>query len=274
MVRPPRAALWVASVTSEAGEGVASSDPVDHRPCASIVVPFFNPGSRLRPTLERLVAAMTRAEVTCEIVAVSDGSTDGSDRDLRDCPVQGVQLVELDRNYGKGEALRTGMRLCSGHFVGFVDADGDIPPELVPIFVRLAQESGADAVLGSKVHAGSLMHISRHRRVFSAIWRILVRLFFQLPVSDSQTGIKVFREDVLAAVLPRTSLRGFAFDLEVLIVARDLGYASMVEAPVRVTGGSGSSVSVRHALCMGWDLMSLVWRFRAWGGRRPPRSPA
>jgi glycosyltransferase involved in cell wall biosynthesis len=179
--------------------------------------------------------------------------------DLRD---EHFRLIELDRNYGKGEALRIGMKAATGRYVGFIDADGDIAPELMASFAEQAARDRPDALLGSKYHPESAVHSAPLRRLLSVVWQALVKLLFQFPVSDSQAGIKLFRRDVLERALPLTTLTGFAFDLELLVVARDLGYTDLVERPIQIAERSTSTVSLGTSWRMLTDLVVIFWRTR------------
>src|SRR4051794_22310310 len=89
----------------------------------TVVVPFYNPGMALRPTVKRIAASLQDAGVGYEVVAVSDGSTDGSEHTLTGIP--GVRVIANPVNQGKGAALHTGFAAARGAWVGFIDADGD-----------------------------------------------------------------------------------------------------------------------------------------------------
>jgi len=240
----------------------------------SVVVPFYNPGAQLRPTVERLVAALERsADGSFEILAVSDGSTDGSAASIGDLVGDHVLLRTLASNEGKGEALRVGMGEARGRYVGFIDADGDIPPEAMGDFLALATHGDVDGVLGSKTHPGSAVHSPRLRRLLSGMWNTLVHLLLQLPAGDSQAGVKLFTRRVVDDVLPRTTLRGFAFDLEFLVVAHDLGYDRLVDAPIEISARRSSTVSFGRALGMLVDFARIVWRYRVRGVTRRAGGP-
>jgi glycosyltransferase involved in cell wall biosynthesis len=226
----------------------------------SVVVPFFNPGTALAPTLEGLAAALGADGWTFEIIAVSDGSTDPPPQAIADLGVAHLRVEALDPNRGKGAALRAGMQLGTGRYVGFIDADGDIPPSAMVELVRVAVSEDPDAVLGSK--QGSAKEGTRwSRRVGSVAWRWLARALFGLSV-DSQTGVKLFRADVLGDALPRTSLDGFAFDLELIVAARGLGHTDLREVPVPVNRQGSSTVSMSTASRMLGDLATIFWRTR------------
>jgi glycosyltransferase involved in cell wall biosynthesis len=226
----------------------------------SLVIPFFNPGLVLRTTVERAAAALSAAGIAFEIIAVDDGSIDGSSEHLGGAPV--TELVRLAPNRGKGCAVRAGMARARGSLVGFIDADGDIPPEILPDLVTTARKSGADIVYGDKGDPGSNIRVPPVRRAASALSRALVSGLFDLGVSDTQTGVKLLREEVVRAVLPQMEEERFAFDLEIFILAGRSGFGTFVAAPVSVDKRHPSALSVRSARGILSDTLKLFWRWR------------
>lgn len=236
----------------------------------TVVVPYFNPGDRVRQTIDELVRTLGQTPATFEVIAVSDGSTDGSERSLAGTPSDVVRTVRLDRNRGKGEALRVGFTMGRGRFLGFIDADGDLPPVQVATLAAfatggvvgggVADGGPPDVVLGTKRHPESEVVYPPLRRLYSWLWQQAVRVLFALQVRDTQTGLKLVRRDVLADVLPRMLEKRFAFDLELLVVARHLGYRRFVEVPVRIRERFSSTVSVRAAAGMLLDLLAIWYR--------------
>lgn len=239
----------------------------------SVVVPSYNPGSRLRTTMERLVATLSEAGVTFEVIVVSDGSTDGSHEALEGLPgVSGdaLRVVHLERNSGKGRALQAGLAMGRGSYLGFIDADGDLAPELLGPFVSLIRLYRPDVILGSKRHPMSEVVYPPARRLYSWGYQQLIRALFHLKVRDTQTGIKLVRRDVLAAVLPRMVERRFAFDLELFVVARHLGYGAFFEAPVRIEERFSSTISLPAVARIFLDTLAVWWRLRVLRFYGPP----
>ena len=231
----------------------------------TVVVPYFNPGDRVRETVEELVRSLSATGTSFEVIAVSDGSTDGSEQALADLSSDLVHTVRLRHNCGKGEALRVGFTMGQGRFLGFIDGDGDLPPDQVATLAAIAREAGRpvpDVVLGSKRHPASQVVYPPLRRLYSWVWQQLVLALFGLRVSDTQTGLKLVRREVLAEVLPRMLEKRFAFDLELLVVASRLGYGRFVEVPVHIRQRFGSTVSPRAMAGMLADLIAIFYRVR------------
>ncbi len=224
-----------------------------------MVVPFYNPGGALRPTVKELVRTLRETGLRFEVVCVCDGATDGSEQSLVGESPDVVRVVHHPSNLGKGRALRTGMALCRGRYVGFIDADGDLPPAQLTSFLEQA-DGTADVILGTKLHPGSEIEHPLRRRLYSSVWQLLTFSLFRLKVRDTQTGLKLIRRPVLDEVLPVAAEDGFAFDVELLVVAQHRGYSRFVEVPVVILKRRGSTVSAGTGLQMALDLFGIFWR--------------
>jgi hypothetical protein len=242
----------------------------------SIVVPFYNPGPRFGPHLANIIEVLEASGSTFEVIAVSDGSTDGSEHVVSELDRQGVRLIEMPHG-GKGSALHAGMTEARGRYVGFIDADGDLPAPLISNFIELTRVDDApDVILGSKRHPDSDVMYPVLRRLYSLGYQTLIGILFHLPVRDSQTGLKFVRREVLSAVVPRMVEKRFAFDLELLVVARHLGYQNFVEAPVRIGERFSSTISMRAVQGMILDTLAIFYRLHIlrYYDRTPSDAPA
>jgi glycosyltransferase involved in cell wall biosynthesis len=244
----------------------------------TVVVPYYNPGNLLVPTMERLLEVLDGSGATYEVIAVSDGSTDGSDADL-DAALSGhpqLANVVLARNQGKGAALRVGLARGRGRYLGFIDADGDLDPILLDSFQTMVRLYSPDIILGSKRHPLSEVEYPLLRHIYSWGYQQVVRVGFRLNIRDTQTGIKLIRRDVLAAVLPRMVEKRFAFDLELFVIARRLGYKRFLEAPIRLRHQFTSTVSWRSVYRSLLDTMAIWYRLRVlhfYDGDQGPATP-
>ena len=119
----------------------------------SIVVPYYNPGARLRTTVAHMVRVLDASGMTFEIIAVSDGSTDGSPFTLEGFPESVVRRISFRPQRGQGSrALRAGLAMGRGRYLGFIDADGDISPEFLAPFVSVMRSMEPNIIIGSKRH--------------------------------------------------------------------------------------------------------------------------
>ena len=235
----------------------------------TVVVPYYNPGPHLRSTVEGAVEVLERTGISFEIVTVSDGSTDGSAESLDGVRPDVVVLVALPAHAGKGQAVRAGLARGRGRYLGFIDGDGDVPPDLLADFVQVVEAVHPDVVIGSKRHADSQVVYPVARRLYSWGYQQLVRALFHLRVRDTQAGIKLVRREVLSDVLPLMVEQGYAFDLELLLIANRLGYRHVVEAPVRIGRRFSSTVSSRVVIEMLRDTFAIWWRLNARGAYGP-----
>lgn len=231
----------------------------------SILMPAYNEAQSIARNVCETVETMHGIGMPFEIVVVDDGSLDGTHHAaldaLRAWP-ESVRIVRCRKNEGKGNALVCGASYAKGEYVAFLDADMDLHPEQLEQFFTLMDSSNADAVIGSKFHPLSRVEYPRLRRVYSFFYYMMVRAMFGLPVRDTQTGIKLFRREVLDRVLPRVLVKRFAFDLELLANVHHFGYA-IVEAPVEV---NFQRVSSRLRLGAVWnvfvDTLAIFYRMR------------
>lgn len=232
----------------------------------SVVVPAYNEASIIGETVAR-VATYLEAHGDAELLVVDDGSQDATAAIVEACAAQHpcVRLVRNPGNRGKGYAIRNGVLHSRGAYVLYTDADLVYPIEGVAPFLA-ALRAGADLAIGSRSHAGTLF--AMHPRHFSYIYQryMVSRLYIatvntllDLGVSDTQCGFKALRGDVARDVFARLRLNDFAFDVEMLYVARQRGYR-IVELPVYFLYlGEQSSVELaRDSARMLRDL----WRIR------------
>lgn len=188
-----------------------------------IVIPAHNEQERIGPMLDSYLARWAGSEV--RFVVALDRCTDRTaevvaERSAGDRRVRTVSYPKL----GKGGVLMEAFRECDADLVGFVDADGATPPGEM---LRLIEEVGdGDGAIASRRHPASVLPARRGlaREMTSAGFAFWVRRLFDLPYEDTQCGAKVFRREAMERILPLVSSRDFLFDVDVLLVARRLGY--------------------------------------------------
>ena len=254
---------------------VLSDDAVELPPAEidlSLVIPFYNPGPRLASHVHAVVGVLRAEQVTFEVIAVSDGSTDGSPSSI--AGIGQVRVVELAENQGKGAALRVGLAQGRGRYLGFIDGDGDIPARQLSQFLAAIRAGDPDVVLGTKSHPDSDVVYPPLRRLYSFGYQQLIRLLFLLPTRDTQTGIKLIRRETLAAVLPKMLEKRFAFDLELLVVARRMGYRNFVELPVQIAERFTSTISPKAVWRTLLDTLAIFYRLRVAHFYGPQLAPA
>jgi glycosyltransferase involved in cell wall biosynthesis/O-antigen/teichoic acid export membrane protein len=238
----------------------------------SVVLPCHNAGNTL-PTFLRGLMGELSALPSWEIIIVSDGSTDETVSVANEFTSERVLLIDEPLHIGKGHALRIGMSRARGRYVAFMDADGDIDARVIRPAMTIADTYEPDVVLGSKRHPLSEVGYPPIRRLLSWIYHRMCRLLFRIHVRDTQTGFKIFRHDVLAAVLPRMLEKRYAFDLEFLVVARALGYDRVFEAPIRLSYRFASHISLRASSRILVDTLGIWYRRYILGTYAPQVAP-
>ncbi len=201
--------------------------------------------------------------VAIQIIVVDDGSTDDTAAVARKAKIDGlpVELVTLDRNRGKGAAVRAGIAVTEGDAVLIMDAD--LATSLDAIDVALSRLETADIVIGSRAVPGSSVTGSSAVRAMMGIsFNRMVRLMLQLQVHDSQCGFKMFRGDLARHLFSMSRVDGYAFDPEILRIAAIMG-CSVVEIPVNWTAVEGSNIRpVRDSLKSAGALLVTFFRLR------------
>jgi glycosyltransferase involved in cell wall biosynthesis len=226
----------------------------------SVIVPAYQEGARIRGNLQRLLGELDGMSTSYEVIVVSDGSTDDTVDEARAVQSPRLSVLSYAANMGKGHALSRGVQQASGELVTFIDADMELNPREIKTFVNLLEGGGYDIVVGSKRHRQSRVRYPVFRRLQSMTYQLLVRTLFSLNVRDTQTGLKLFRREVLARAVPLLAVKRFAFDLELLVVAHHLGYRRIVEAPIELDFQFESSVRLSAAFQVLWDTAAIFYR--------------
>ncbi len=237
----------------------------------SVILPVHNLGGAVADNLESVASCFDDGGFRYELVPVDDGSADASAAEIRTYADAfasrhgeraSCRPVLIAKNAGKGSALKAGFGASSGGYVLLLDGDLDIAPKMLPKFFDSMAKNGSDIVVGSKRHPESSVQYPWHRRLASAIYFGLVRLVVGLPVTDTQTGMKLFRRRVLGEALERMLVKTYAFDLELLSIAYERG-AKVSEAPVEIRFGQKfGALKPRTVREMMTDTLAVFYRLR------------
>lgn len=231
----------------------------------SVIMPVYHLADTIESNLDSVAACLDAGGIHYELVPVDDGSADGTAAALRRAAAKRPDVVRpvlLDVNAGKGNALKVGFRASRGGYVLLLDGDLDIAPKMLPKFFDSLVRNGSDIVVGSKRHPESSVQYPWHRRLASMVYFGLVRFFIGLPVTDTQTGMKLFRRRPLGEALDRMLVKAYAFDLELLAIARERG-AKISEAPVVIRfGAKFGALKIRTVREMVHDTLAVFYRLR------------
>ncbi len=228
---------------------------------AVVVVPCYNESARLdRDEFVRLVE-----DPNISLLFVDDGSTDDTREVLTEFVAEHPErmaLLALHANRGKAEAVRQGMLKAlrdEPAVVAFIDADLATPVDEVARLTQIAQESEADAIIGSRIaHLGNEIERSLGRHFLGRIFATAASIALETPVYDTQCGAKFFRvSPLLERVLDEEFHSRWAFDVELLgrLLAED---ATIIEVPLkRWVDVPGSKIGVRSMIKAGADLVQI-----------------
>jgi dolichyl-phosphate beta-glucosyltransferase len=249
-------------------------------PALSVVIPAYNEERRLGASLRRIAEYFRSTGVSPEIIVVDDGSRDGTASVGREflALYDGPGALLLNhRNRGKGYSVRRGVLAAAGERVLITDADLSTPVEEAHALLEAQEREGAHIVIGSRALPGSRIEVHQPalRERLGMLFNRIMRMLTGLPYRDTQCGFKLLARSAAQPLARAMSVDGFAFDVELLWLARRAGLR-VHEQPVRWRNSRGSSVSLlRDAPRMLWDLMLLRRRL---GGPasdgRPARSAA
>jgi glycosyltransferase involved in cell wall biosynthesis len=242
----------------------------------SIVVPAFNEEHRLPPTLAQLSAFLAAQPLRWEIVVVDDGSRDATCAVVTEAmaTLPNLRLVRQTPNRGKGAAVRVGMLAARGQIRVMCDADGSMSPDQLPRLLAPILACKAEIAIGSRYAEGALTSVKQpfYRVLWSRLANKVIQRSLVPGVRDTQCGYKAFTAEAARALFPLGRIDGWAFDLEILALARRAGF-SIAEVGVVWTDDRRSRINplkdmwkvMREALTIRRNLRRGVYR-------EPPRS--
>ena len=226
----------------------------------SVVIPAYNEGKKLPHTLPKMYDYLKQQSYNWEILVVNDGSKDNTAQVVRDLSsqIENLRLIDNKENNGKGYVVKQGMLAAKGEYRLFTDADNstsiDHVERMWPEF-----EKGHDVVIGSRDIEGAKLAVPQ------PFWRIMIGNTFNFMVQmlcglwripDTQCGFKGFSEKAAEDIFSRTRVSRFAFDPEILVIAKKMGY-KIKEVPVTWVNDKRSSVKFKSMVKMLIDLFEI-----------------
>ena len=195
----------------------------------SIIIPAYNEEHRLPPTIERVARFLTTQPLRTEIIVVDDGSKDDTcgvvERAMSQYP--NLRLVRQSPNRGKGAAVRMGMLAARGQIRVMCDADCSMPPEQMPRLLAPIIACESEIAIGSRYVDGARTDVKQplYRVLWSRLCNKVIQRSLVPGVRDTQCGFKAFTAEAARDLFRRAKIDGWAFDLEILALARRRGYA-------------------------------------------------
>jgi len=173
----------------------------------SIIMPAYNEAENICRSIQESVKILEKTGLEYELILVDDGSEDDTYNKAVAVSqnYKNVKVFRYKENKGKGYALKYGFKYAKGNLIMFKDADLDLPSSQIPRFLDYMNTKQADVIIGSKRHPLSKVQFPLSRRILSRCYSVLVKMLFNLKVTDTQVGIKLFRKEVLDSVLSKVS---------------------------------------------------------------------
>lgn len=239
---------------------------ISHEQLLSVVVPAYKQEKTIKEDLQNIDSTLESGlplYLRHEIICVVDGFLDKTYENAKKVRSKNIRVIGYDENKGKGYAVRYGMKAAKGDLISFLDAGRDISPKGVMMLISHMEWYDADIIVGSKRHPVSMVNYPFLRKILSIGYHLGVKILFDLPLTDTQSGIKVFKRKVIDAILPRLLVKRYAMDIEMLAVARYLGFKRIYEAPIEVHfDGRTSAIRWHTVLRMFWDTMAVFYRLK------------
>ena len=228
----------------------------------SVVIPCYNEAARIAQTLRLTLDYLRSESPESELIVVNDGSTDATPQIAREVlattPTD-TRLLENRPNCGKGAAVRSGLLAAQRPIGLFFDADLSTPLSETPKVIEPIAKGDVDLAFGSRGVDRTLIGVHQpwRREYAGRVFNLLVRVATGLPFWDTQCGFKAFRIEKCRAILESAHVNGFAFDVELLFLARRAGLR-VREIPVRWNHAEGSKVDfLRDSVRMLREVIAL-----------------
>lgn len=229
-----------------------------------VILPAYRKEEVISEVLSSVERSLNEVDLGVNIIVVVDGESRKTVEALEALQTERLTILCHEVNRGKGAALKTGLSHSRAEYVAFMDADLDLPAEgLANCIKKLLLNESLDAVVGSKQMHPSWKNYPLRRRILSRFYSRISRILTGVKLSDTQTGIKVFRGKSIREVGGSVKSDGFTFDLEFLMMYEQNGL-KVSEYPVEIQGNTFSTINVKSGLRAIFDLIKVSYscRFR------------
>jgi glycosyltransferase involved in cell wall biosynthesis len=228
------------------------------RPFLSLIIPAHNEETRLPGTLTQVLEFIKRQPYTSEILVVENGSQDHTFQITQEFAEKHPRIRLLQNPHsGKGRAVRQGMLAAQGEYRFMCDVDLSMSVDEINRFLPPTLQ-GYDIAIASREAPGAIRYGEPYyRHMVGRIYNNLIRLLALPGLQDTQCGFKCFRGEAAEDLFKRQTLTGWSFDVEILFIARLLGYKT-IEIPIHWYYNAHSKISVgRDSFKMGLDLLTI-----------------
>ena len=211
----------------------------------SIIIPAYNEESVIVEALKEISNTLTGRDY--QILVVDDGSTDKTAKLVKGIDMKRVKLIQLEKNKGKGAAIRKGVMQAKGELILFTDADQST--SIDHLFLFLEEIETCDIVIGSRTLPKSKISKKQplYKHILGKLGNLVIRLTLKLPYTDTQCGFKLFKRKAAKEIFNKLSFEGWSFDFEVLKIADKKGY-KVKEIPVTWENNPDTAVKLSDYL--------------------------
>lgn len=198
-----------------------------------VIMPAYNEAAHITENLISAANTIDSFQSDFVIIAVNDGSSDATEEKIIEASRANshIQYISYSKNKGKGGAIKEGVKQANGDYIAFLDSDLELPPIMLKDFLNALKATNADVAIGSKLHKESKLHYPIARKIMSMGYYLMLKFMFKLKLKDTQTGIKLFKQEVIKPICDNLITTGFAFDIEILATASKRGY-KIIEMPI------------------------------------------
>ncbi|MFH1825508.1 MAG: dolichyl-phosphate beta-glucosyltransferase [Candidatus Firestonebacteria bacterium] len=211
----------------------------------TIVIPAYNEEERIGQAINIIENYLSKERFKFEIIVVNDGSYDLTSKVVEELSskYKNIKLINNKVNSGKGYSVKCGMLVGDGQYVLFADADMSTPISEIQNMLKFF-EQGYDVVIGSRRIRGSKIKLYQPilRRFLGWLFHVVRRIFYLWEIKDTQCGFKCFKKEVIKPIFSKQTINGFVFDVEILFIAKNLGY-KIKEVPVVWTDNIKSTLN-------------------------------
>jgi dolichyl-phosphate beta-glucosyltransferase len=228
------------------------------RPLLTLIIPAYNEERRLPGSLAQIADFVEAQDYETEVIVVNNNSSDRTPQVVEEfARTRPYMRLLHEPAQGKGAAVRTGMMAGRGEYLFVCDADLSMPIQEVQKFMPPALNGYDVAIASREVEGARRYNEPEYRHIMGRVFNLIVRLLAVPSIQDTQCGFKVFRHDVALDVFSAQTLAGWAFDVEVLYIARRRGYR-LVEVPINWYYSASSRISpIRDSVNMLLEVLRV-----------------
>jgi dolichyl-phosphate beta-glucosyltransferase len=226
----------------------------------SVVLPCFNEERSIYDNIKKIFGYLKKNSGNFEIIAVNDGSTDGTMAELKKIQNEiPLTVINNPTNEGKGNAVIDGVSKSTGDIIMFLDADLAVPIEELEKFI-IEIDNGYDMAIASRFVPGGrvIKKVLWYRAIMEEAFRFIRTVIINnYKIKDTQCGFKVFKREAAMKIFPLMTIKRFAFDAEIVFIASKLKY-KIKELPIALQNPIRSHIRIiRDPLNMFFDLLRI-----------------